>query len=195
MRSRGGEPRERETLDVRRKGGKTRRQAAGFRRQEAGNSKPKPLHHRGRRGWPRRENHNLFMGKTKSYLIHRFTQISTDKIGIFVIMKSVAMDFAFRFPLPFTVDRLPFTHLFLVPQTRRPGRGTASIGQGRRQCHLLGHQWGITASGVAEAGEDGGVEVLKVLEVAGQDGLEDIQVESLVVVDGYVAESSHLLHL
>jgi len=34
MRSRGGEPRERATLDVRRKGGKTRRQAAGFRRQE-----------------------------------------------------------------------------------------------------------------------------------------------------------------
>jgi hypothetical protein len=66
----------------------------------------------------------FFMGKTKSYLIHRFTQISTDKIGSFVIMKSVAMDFAFRFPLPFTVDprrdrgtsRLPFTHLFLVPQ-------------------------------------------------------------------------------
>jgi len=39
------------------------------------------------------------------------------------------------------------------------------------------------------------VEVLKVLEVSGQDGLDDIQVESLVIVDGYVAESRHFLHL
>ena len=45
-----------------------------------------------------------------------------------------------------------------------------------------------------EAGEDGRVEDLQVLEVPGKYGLEDIQVEGLVIVNGDMEEPCHLLH-